>query len=74
MSKFREFRLKREVQERVLINGGDELGALHEVHDKLFKEWDWFYDNDRHVQAFDVQRDLVIVKNWLIERDGFKNE
>lgn len=68
-------RLKREVQERVLINGGGTAKdadrimrkSFQEVLDQLHKEWDLYYDNDRHVQAFDKMRDINTLKGMIVE-------
>ena len=71
----RYLRLKKEVQERVLINGegtakdADRImrKSFQEVMDRLQKEWDMYYDNDRHVQAFDTQRDINTLKGMIVE-------
>ena len=68
-------RLKREIQERVLINGegtakdADRImrKSFQEVLDHLHKEWDLLYDNDRHVQAFDKMRDINMLKGMIVE-------
>ena len=65
MKTLQELRLRKEVQERVLMNDGDVLLSLQEVKANLYKEWDWYYDNDRLVQAFDVQKDMKIVDKWI---------
>ena len=65
MKELRMKRLQKEVQERVLMNDGDVLLSLQEVKAHLYKEWDLYYDNDRLVQAFDVQKDMKIVDKWI---------
>ena len=65
MNTFREKRLQKEVQERVIMNDGDVLFSLQQVKAQLYKEWDLYYDNDRLTQAFDVQKDMKIVDKWI---------
>ena len=65
MKELRKKRLTKEVQERVLLNDGDVLFSLQQVKHHLYKEWDYYYDNDRLVQAFDVQKDMKIVDKWI---------
>tara|TARA_R100001198_G_scaffold84245_1_gene58048 strand:- start:2005 stop:2268 length:264 start_codon:yes stop_codon:yes gene_type:complete len=65
MKNLNEIRLKKEVQERVLMNNGDVLFSLQQVKAQLYKEWDYLYDNDRLVQAFDCQRDMKVVDKWI---------
>ena len=65
MKTLREKRLQKEVQERVLMNDGDVLFSLQQVKAQLYKEWDFLYDNDRLVQAFDAQKDMKIVDKWI---------
>lgn len=65
MKTLREKRLQKEVQERVLMNDGDVLLSLQQVKAQLYKEWDILYDNDRLVQAFDVQKDMKVVDKWI---------
>lgn len=62
-------RLEREVQERVIINNGDVTKSFQEVMDRLLKEWDLYYDNDRHVQAFDTQRDINTLKGMIVAHE-----
>lgn len=62
-------RLEREVQERVIINNGDVAKSFQEVMDRLHKEWDLYYDNDRHVQAFDTQRDISVLKGMIVAHE-----
>lgn len=62
-------RLEREVQERVIINDGDVTKSFQEVLDRLHKEWDLYYDNDRHVQAFDTQRDINVLKGMIVAHE-----
>ncbi len=48
--------------------------TLAQLKDKLYQDWDWFYDNDRLVQAFDVRKDIKIVEEWIeIEYGYLKN-
>lgn len=63
-------RLEREVQERVIINGGDVDKSLEEVLDKLRDEWDVLYDNDRHVQAFDKMRDVNVLLGMIAAHEA----
>ena len=65
MKTLREIRLRKEVQERVLMNDGDVLFSLQQVRAQLYKEWDFLYDNDRLVQAFDCNKDLKVVDKWI---------
>ena len=65
MNTLREKRLQKEVQERVIMNDGDVLFSLQQVKAQLYKEWDFYYDNDRLTQAFDVQKDMKIVDKWI---------
>ncbi len=52
----REKRLKQE-----LMNGAD----IFELRDKLYQEKEWMLDNDRLVQAIDINKDIKIVEEWI---------
>jgi len=65
MKTLQELRLIKEVQERVLLNGGDVLMSLQQVNDHLYKEMDFLQDNDRLLQAIGVYKDIKIVEEWI---------
>ena len=65
MQTLREARLKKEVQERVLMNDGDVHKSFQEVLDHLYKEHELYYDNDRHVQAIDTWKDILELKHMI---------
>ena len=67
MSKLRELRLKKEVQERVLMNDGNVEKSLHEVYEALFNEKEVLLDNDRLLQAIDANKDIKVVREWINE-------
>lgn len=52
----REKRLNHE-----LMNGV----TLTQLRDKLFQDKEFLMDNDRLLQAIDVQKDLNIVQEWI---------
>ena len=52
----REKRLNHE-----LMNGV----TLTQLRDKLFQDKELFLDNDRLLQAIEVQKDLNIVQEWI---------
>ena len=52
----REKRLNQE-----LMNGV----TLTQLRDKLFQDKEFLMDNDRLLQAIDVQKDLDIVQEWI---------
>lgn len=39
--------------------------TLTQLRDKLFQDKELFLDNDRLLQAIDVQKDLDIVQEWI---------
>ena len=67
MSKLRELRLKKEVQERVLMNDGNVEKSLNEVYEALFNEKEVLLDNDRLLQAIDANKDIKVVREWINE-------
>ena len=67
MKELRKKRLKYEVQERVVMCDGDVRNAFQEVLNHLYKEHELYYDNDRHVQAMEVWRDITTLKEMINE-------
>ena len=67
MKVLRMKRLQKEVQERVLMNDGNLKKSFQEVLDHLYKEHELYYDNDRHVQAMDVWKDITTLKEMIVE-------
>lgn len=70
MTSLRELRLKKEVQERVLMNDGDVMKSFEEVYEHLFDTKETLLDHDRLLQAIDVQKDITIVRKWINEYKG----
>lgn len=67
MKVLRMKRLQKEVQERVLMNDGNLNKSFQEVLDHLYKEHELYYDNDRHVQAINVWKDITTLKEMINE-------
>ena len=65
MKQLRMKRLQREVQERVLINGGNLHKSFQQVLDHLYKSHELYYDNDRIVQAMETMRDITTLKEMI---------
>jgi len=65
MKTLQELRLIKEVQERVILNGGDVLMSLQQVNNHLYKEMDILQDNDRLLQAIGVNKDIKIIEEWI---------
>ena len=67
MKTLRELRLKKEVQERVIMNEGNLKLSFQDVYENLFNEREFLMDNDRLLQAIDVQKDIKVIQNWMKE-------
>ena len=67
MKVLRMKRLQKEVQERVLMNDGNLKKSFQEVLDHLYKEHELYYDNDNHVQAMNVWKDITTLKEMIVE-------
>ena len=67
MNSLREIRLKKEIQERVLMNDGNLKLSFQDVYENLFNEKEMLLDHDRLLQAIDVNKDIKIVLNWMNE-------
>ena len=65
MKTLRERRLTREVQERVIINEGNLNKSFQEVLDHLYKTHDWNVDNDKHLQALDIWKDILELRQMI---------
>ena len=65
MKELRIKRLQKEVQERVLMNDGNLKKSFQEVLDHLYKEHELYYDNDYHVQAMNVWKDILTLKEMI---------
>lgn len=73
MKVLRMKRLQKEVQERVLMNDGNLKKSFQEVLDHLYKSHELYYDNDRHVQAMDVWKDITTLKEMIVEYNTLQN-
>ena len=67
MKVLRMKRLQKEVQERVLMNDGNLKKSFQEVLNHLYKEHELYYDNDYHVQAMNVWKDITTLKEMIVE-------
>tara|TARA_X000001382_G_scaffold93122_1_gene67717 strand:+ start:1086 stop:1310 length:225 start_codon:yes stop_codon:yes gene_type:complete len=67
INELRKLRLKKEVQERVLMNDGNLKLSFQDLYDNLFYQKELLIDNDRLLQAIDVQKDINVIQNWIKE-------
>ena len=67
INELRKLRLKKEVQERVLMNDGNLKLSFQDLYDNLFNQKELLIDNDRLLQAIDVQKDINVIQNWIKE-------
>lgn len=65
MKELRMKRLQKEVKERVIMNDGNLNKSFQEVLDHLYKEYELYYDNDYHVQAMSVWKDILTLKEMI---------
>lgn len=65
MKELRIKRLQNEVKEGVVMCDGDIRNAFQEVLDHLYKEHELYYDNDYHVQAMNVWKDILTLKEMI---------
>ena len=67
INELRKLRLKKEVQERVLMNDGNLKLSFQDLYDNLFYQKELLIDNDRLLQAIEVQKDINVIQNWIKE-------
>ena len=67
MKELRMKRLQHEVKERVVMCDGDIRNAFQEVLNHLYKEHELYYDNDYHVQAMNVWKDILTLKEMIVK-------
>ena len=67
INELRKLRLKKEVQERVLMNDGNLKLSFQDLYDNLFNQKELLIDNDRLLQAIEVQKDINVIQNWIKE-------